>query len=212
MTPQQQADKINNFIANFHTLVADSFETATLNLYTEMHERIFMDNLTVEGFGFGSYSTKPAYFTQKQFVVKGNFKPQGKNESSFGKKVAKYKKEDSYNGTSKSTAYVASTGEDRKSMYLRNGYKELRAIQGRPVDKINLQYSFELAINGIITNTDGGVYQIKFANLLSEQKGRGFEKRKREKIFKPNKQESFNARKYIANNIVGELKKAFGNV
>ena len=212
MTPQQQADKLNAFIANWDTLVANSFESATLNLYREIHERIFMDNLTVEGFGFGNYSTKPAYFTQKQFVVKGNFKPQGKNESMFGSKISKYKKEDSYNRTSKSTAYVTSTGEDRKSMYLRNGYKELRAIQGRPIDKINLQYSFDLAINGIITHTDGGVYQVKFANLLSKQKGRGFEKRKKEKIFKPNKQESFNARKYVANNIINELKKAFGNV
>ena len=92
------------------------------------------------------------------------------------------------------------------------GYKELRQIQGRQTAEIDLQYSFELAKSGLTTKIGSGVYQVKFANLLSQNKGRGFEKRRGKKVFYASIQEQKKAMSFVGKKIVGELKKAFGNV
>ena len=56
------------------------------------------------------------------------------------------------------------------------------------------------------------MYQVKFANLLSQNKGRGFEKRRGKKVFYASDIEQRKSLFFIGKKIVGELKKAFGNV
>ena len=213
MTPQQQADKINALIANWDNLVADTFFTAITRVERDMHLRIFNKHLTADGFGLGTYSTKSGYFTREQFANKGSFKPIGKNENTLGRKNQSfYKKENSYTGEKTKTAYVPSTGLDRKSMYLKNGYKELRAIQGKEIGIVNLQYTGNLSEYGIGVVVNGDDYQVKFLNESSKDKGRGFEKRKRERVFSPSVDEAQNAYTFIATTLLTELKEAFGNV
>ena len=65
MTPQQQSDKINAFIAGFDDLVNDTFTKAIYNLETDIKERIFEEHLDVNGTKLGQYSTTPTGKTQK---------------------------------------------------------------------------------------------------------------------------------------------------
>lgn len=80
--------------------------------------RVVNDGRNSSDQNIGSYSSKPSYYEQNQFVKKSAFKPQGKT----GKSQTK-------------------AGKMHKSMYLPGGYKQLRDIQGRPTDKVNLNYS-----------------------------------------------------------------------
>ena len=193
MTPQQQADRLNAFIANFDTLVADSFESATLNLLTDIKTRIFGEHEDATGNKLGQYSTKPTLIGAKSFINKGGantfFESQKKKETGQWRTV---------NG--------------KHLFVLDGGYKELRSIQGRQTAEIDLQYSFELAKSGLTTNIGNDVYQVKFANLLSQNKGRGFEKRRGKKVFYASLEEQKKATTYVGKNIIKGLKLAFGNV
>lgn len=193
MTPQQQADRLNAFIANFDTLVADSFESATINLLTDIKTRVFGEHEDTTGNKLGQYSTKPTLIGAKSFINKGGantfFESQKKKETGQWRTV---------NG--------------KHLFVLDGGYKELRSIQGRQTAEIDLQYSFELAKSGITTNIGKDVYQVKFANLLSQNKGRGFEKRRGKKVFYAAPQEQKKATNYVGKNIIKGLKMAFGNV
>lgn len=80
------------------------------------------------------YSTKEMYVERDQFVKKGAFKPIGKNGT---------QKTKVFDIRTKKTRNIAITSEfrERKSMYLANGYKQLRDIQGMPTNIKNLTYS-----------------------------------------------------------------------
>ena len=183
MTPQQQADKLNLLVANFQKIVSDSMEGATINLEADIRTRVFDENLDINGGGFGQYSSTPAYFGKKQFAVQGAFKGQGKNPEIVKEKPP-------------------------KTMYLKGGYKELREIQNRPTESIDLQYTYDLFLNGIGTDFNGG-YKVVFKNDLSQNKGRGFEDRKGLKIFYPSKEESEKAISFIKTHILDGIKQVF---
>ena len=182
MTPQQQADKINLFIGNFDNLIADTFESATFNLLADIKTRVFGEHEDTSGGKLGQYSTKPTLIGAKSFINKG-----GANTFFEAQK----KKED----VKWLTVKVGKTKSKNAHLYLLDGgYKELRQIQGRQTAEIDLQYSFELAKSGLTT------------------KGRGFEKRRGKKVFYASIQEQKKAMSFVGKKIVGELKKAFGNV
>ena len=193
MTPQQQADRLNAFIANFDTLVADSFESATINLLTDIKTRVFGEHEDATGNKLGQYSTKPTLIGAKSFINKGGantfFESQKKKETGQWRTV-----------------------KGKHLFVLDGGYKELRSIQGRQTSEIDLQYSFELAKSGLTTNIGNDVYQVKFTNLLSQNKGRGFEKRRGKKVFYSSREENNKAVKFIGKSIINGLKLAFGNV
>jgi hypothetical protein len=48
--------------------------------------------------------------------------------------------------------------------------------------------------------------------ILSQNKGRGFEERRGKKVFYASNEEQKKAMSFVGKKIVGELKKAFGNV
>ncbi len=101
-------------------------EVAVVQTMTELQgdflQRVFVDGEASDGSKIGQYSTKENYFTQPQFVQKAKFKPIGKNGDTKFKVVTRL----------------------RKSMYLKQGYKEFRDIQGRPTNFVNLDFTGSL--------------------------------------------------------------------
>lgn len=87
-------------------------------LLARIKNRVINEGKNSNGGKIGTYSTKPTYYRRDQFVKKGAFKGQGKNGSG--------KKKD---------------GTPRRSMYLQNGYAQLRQIQGRESSFVNAEYS-----------------------------------------------------------------------
>ncbi len=89
-------------------------------LLASIKNRIMIEGKNSAGASIGVYSTKEMYATPEQFIKKqkGIFQPQGKT----GKGPFK-------------------NGNIRRSMFLPQGYKQLRAIQGRPVDVMNYNYT-----------------------------------------------------------------------
>jgi hypothetical protein len=71
LTPQQQADKLNLFIGNFDNLIADTFESATFNLLSDIKTRVFGEHEDTSGGKLGQYSTKPTLIGAKSFINKG---------------------------------------------------------------------------------------------------------------------------------------------
>lgn len=208
MTPKQQADKINAFIANWDNLVADTFFLAITKLDEKMHTRIFNEHKTATGASLGQYSTKPMLVGAKSFVGKSF----ANTFFSSVKGAEKKAKGEGFNSNWKTVKVGKSKSKNAHLYLLLGGYKELRAIQGRDVGEVNLQYSFELAKDGTEVVVNGEDYLIKFKNQKSIDKGRGFEERKGLKVFSPSKDESNEAFEFIGNRIITELKDLFGNV
>ena len=194
MTPKEQADKINSYVAKLNDLVADSFELATRNLETDIKVRVFEEHLDINGAKLGQYSTTPTLIGAKSFINKGG-------ANSFF--TAEKKKEPKGQWR---------TVKGKHLFVLDGGYKELRAIQGRPTSEIDLQYSGELLLSGIGVNIGNDVYQIKFLNELSTDKGRGFEQRRNKKVFYASEKEKEKTLDFIGNRIINGLKEVFGNV
>lgn len=85
-------------------------------------QRVFVEGENSDGGKIGTYSEEPSYYTKESFVRKSAFKPKGKSGETAFKVVTR----------------------PRKSMYLEKGYKELRQIQSRPTNYVNLDYSGSL--------------------------------------------------------------------
>lgn len=95
------------------------------------------------------YSTKPDYFVRDEFVKKSAFKPVGKRgfkgeyvvqsqKIRINRKTGVVSRGDVQNRIVKVTP---------KSMYLQNGYKEFREIQGRQTQKRDLTLSGETMLS-----------------------------------------------------------------
>lgn len=96
----------------------------TNELLANIKNRIVRDKKNSSGSQIGTYSIKPMYATQKQFDKKSAFKPIGKK------------------------------GPTKSSMYLPGGYSQLRSIQGKQVDGVNVNYtgstmlSYQMQVKG----------------------------------------------------------------
>jgi hypothetical protein len=94
-------------------------------LLQSIKKRIFSEGKNSNGQPIGDYSTKPIYVSRKQFANPAAFQPYGKIRrgrivSRKGRLFAEEKK--------------------HKTMYLPNGYKQLRQIQGKESQFVNLNY------------------------------------------------------------------------
>ena len=131
-------------------------------LMRSMRNRIFFQGKDFQGKLISTrYSKKPLYVTKDQLVKKSLFKKKGKN------------------------------GDKTKStMYLPGGYRQLRALQGLEVRKVNLEYTGELnrSMRAIVNK---GKVRIGFRTKKNTLKAEGLEKKYRlvGKIFKPSKAE-----------------------
>lgn len=163
------------YISNIDDLLqgvsASAYLPAVNELLAEVKNRISVDGKNTAGGSIGQYSTKSAYFTKKQFTKQSAFKGTGKSESSLYStvsiKVNKKTKAITYGKVNKAKRLTGIIGgkevgiknavgfhaEERTSMFLPGGYKELRLIQGRDISKINETYSgslmlaFQLQVN-----------------------------------------------------------------
>lgn len=118
MTPIELQRKIEAKIADLNVAKL-IFEPAS-EVHGMMIQRLFDEGEGAQG-KLGNYSTEPNYFTKSQFKKTGAFRGKGKTGETKKK-----------------------NGEPYKSMYLEDGYKELREIQGYESGFVNLQYSKDL--------------------------------------------------------------------
>lgn len=139
--------------------------------------RIAGEGKNTAGKQIGKYSTTPAYFSKSQFIKSGAFKPIGKNGT---KKVAVF---DIRTRKIKKVA-VKPINRPRTSMYLREGYKELRLIQNLRADRMNMQYSGKLLKSYVAQPYDEKTVAMGFNNFRAALIRQGQEK-KRGRIFSP---------------------------
>lgn len=112
---------LQQHLEQLKTLVGDKAKELTLavrvpaanKLLADTKNRITNEGKASDGSKIGSYSTRPAYYSKNQFVKKGAFKPQGK----------------------------AGRNKNAKSMYLQQGYKQFKEVQGRQSQFINSELS-----------------------------------------------------------------------
>lgn len=120
MTPKEFDVALDRKIRQLN--IAELIYPVATKVRDDMQQRIFERGIDGSGKKIGVYSTKPAYFTRKQFKKTGAFKPRGKNSN---KSTFKNK-------------------NPRKSMYIAQGYKGLKAVQGYRSDYVNFSYSNQL--------------------------------------------------------------------
>jgi len=118
MRPIEFQRKIEAKVADLNT--AKLIFPIAVQIQRELIKRLFDEGEGAQG-KLGTYDTTAGYFTKKQFKNKGAFRGKGKTgETKFA------------------------NGEPHKSMYLEDGYKELKQIQGYESGFVNLQYSKDL--------------------------------------------------------------------
>lgn len=119
MTLNEYHNALLNLVTETKEQVSEAIMIPSVNeLLGTTKNRIFVDGKKADGSKIGDYSTKEMYATKEQFVKTSSFKNQGK------------------------------TGKPTKSsMYLQNGYKQLRQIQGRRTDTMNMNYSEQVLLD-----------------------------------------------------------------
>lgn len=138
LTPVEFQRKLEAKIADLNT--AKLIFPIAQETQRRLIKRLFDEGEGAQG-KLGTYSTTPQYFTKKQFKKTGAFKAKGKTgKAEFD------------------------NGEPHQSMYLEDGYKELKSIQGYESSFVNLQYSSDLR-NDISTGM-----QIKDDKVISKVK------------------------------------------
>lgn len=173
------ANNLDDMANQAEQVLADIYTMALSKLDAELNNRIFNEHKDSLDGKIGQYSTKPTLIGAKSFRNKGA-------ASTFfeGKKDEK-------------PSQWRTLKSGKHAYLLEGGYKELRGIQGLPNNEINFQYTGELLKTGIVKKIGDNLFQLVFANKLSENKGRGFEKRRGKLVFSPTKGETDNVKKYI---------------
>lgn len=135
---------------------------AAASINTEMRNRIISKGIGGDGAKIGSYDTSPIYASRKQFRNTGAFKPQGKT----GKKK-----------------------EDRKTMYLAGGYRQLRQIQGYQSGFVNLFYYGNLMGELAKLTVDKDTVMVKVSRQENIKKLQGLKERYGEETFQHTRKE-----------------------
>lgn len=137
---------------------------AANNLLADIKNRISNDGKDSEGNKLKDYSTKPSYYQKDDFVKKGAFKPRGNPDK-----------------------FRNLTGE-RKTMFIRDGYKGLRDVQGMDTKVKNLVYSGDMMLSYVMGKSSYEIL-LGFNNKEQSDKRKGNEKRERTDIFKATDEE-----------------------
>lgn len=150
------AEEYNKQLTELHGLVSgdlasDTIIPAATVMLARIKNRIANEGKNSDGGNIGNYSTTPIYVTPKQFVS-GGFNAQGKRNAAgntIGDRLiptVRLSKTGVKRNPAKYQKYslVKPNLTQRKSMYLQEGYKELRDIQGLRTDIMNFKYSGNL--------------------------------------------------------------------
>lgn len=176
-------EEIPSFLTDLQQKVVNELKTTILfhganELASQMKKRIFTQGKDANGSIIQSkYSETPTYVNKDVFVRKGAFTPKGKeNKGNF------------------------KNGKERKTMYLPQGYKELRDIQGRQTSFVDWRYSgsLEKSIETMKNNND-----VVIAIVDNEEsiKRKAIEERTGKDIFTP----SVSELEYYENVIAKEI-------
>lgn len=127
-------------------------------LLANIKNRIMRRGKNSNGQPIGNYSTKPMYAGRDDFDKTSAFKARGKKPRTV----------DTYRVSSrrKQRVEVRHDYGTYKTMYLSGGYKELRDIQGKPTEFVNLMYRGDLLQNGyqLMYNTSDKVIYLGFVS------------------------------------------------
>lgn len=142
MTILEYRNKLAELIAQSkEKAIEEAVVPAANKLLATVKNRIQRQGKKTDGSAIGTYSTEPMYASRDQFDKKSAFKPIGKNE-----KKRKTTQVFDIGTQKKRSVPITADFRQRKSMYLEQGYKQLRDIQGKPTDKINFTYSGDLML------------------------------------------------------------------
>jgi len=178
MTQEEFEKKIKDKIAKLK--VAELIMPYAISANSEMSARIFEDGKNGNGVKIGNYSTDEMYAGVRKFNNKGRFRPKGKSGA------VKFK-----------------NGNVRKTMYLKNGYKELRQLQGYESSFVNLQYTGDLMTDFTKVKPVGDKVIVSVSRGINDKKIQGIENRYGKSVFKHTKDE----RKKFTEKVTKALKK-----
>lgn len=152
MSPEEYTERLQTLYGLQNDLAEYTILPAAAELLIAIKQRIVNDGKNTADGNIGDYSTKPMYVEKEQFAKPGAFNPQGKNnvmgltmgdrlvpsvrlkQTGIRRNPVKYKR---YTITKPNL-------QQRISMYLPEGYKQLRDIQALRTDIMNFKYRGDL--------------------------------------------------------------------
>lgn len=181
-------EEYNERLTNLHGLISGDLAGGTIaisgaELLLSIKDRITNEGRNSSGGPIGSYSIKPMYADKDKFVKPGAFNPQGKRVNEFGvtygDHIVPAQRLKQNNVKRNPTRYQRYTAVKpdltvRKTMYLDEGYKELRGIQGLRVDIVNFKYRGDL-ISSYQSQRDAQMVLLGLTTDLSAKKREGLE-------------------------------------
>jgi hypothetical protein len=160
MTPQQHNQYLHDLASNTANVSLEkSILIGANGLLAAIKNRIQREGKDSSGTKMTGYSTKTAYYSKDAFVKKSSFKQKGKTKT----------------GTFKN-------GKPRKSMFMLNGYKQLRETQGMPTTVRTINYSGDLMLSYVIGIDEHSV-QLGFNQQKQSKKRKGLEEKNGGNIF-----------------------------
>jgi hypothetical protein len=148
LTPQEYISRLQNLSANLQAQgVADIYVPAGNALRAKVINRIVNEGKGTNGQSLGQYSTTPAYYERQQFDKQGAFKPQGKRGSR----------------------------PEAKTMYLEQGYRQLRDIQGKETGFKNFEYRGDMIKDFQQGFQSDNAFVIGFTDIVQSKKRKGNE-------------------------------------
>ena len=163
-------------------LAKDAIELPSAVLYASIKKRVFTQGLNSNNKPIGNYSTKPMYASKSQFARSGAFKAQGKNNkfgNTMGDRLIPSARLRTNNVKKNPTKYknftlVKPNYKRRTSMYLANGYRELREVQNMRTDTVDLTYRGNLKKDWALSKSEQA-YEMGFTDIFQSQKRLGLE-------------------------------------
>lgn len=195
MTLQEYAERLKNMPELVSgSLASDTLLPSGIDMLNQIKQRIYATGKNSDNNNIGDYSKKPMYASQGQFV-KGGFIPQGKRNfagNTIGDKLIptiRLKKTGVKKNPTKYKAFtlVKPDYTERKTMYLAEGYKELRDVQSLRTDIMNFSYSGKL-LASYVAEQRGEEVILGLNTELSAKKRSGLEAKKGT-VFSPTQEE-----------------------
>ena len=166
LTPQEFTEKLRDLYGLVGGDLAElALAKPAYSLFKDIRKRIFTEGKNSSDSNIGQYSVKPMYVAKEMFAKPGAFSPRGKKGEVGDKLVPTYQlKRGAIKPTNKQIknySVVKADNKPRKTMYLPQGYKELRDIQALRTDIVDLTYRGDLKKDFAIEK-DGQSYLIGF--------------------------------------------------
>lgn len=210
MTLEEYRERVKNLITELSTKkAADVLLPPAMKMLAQRKNAIVREGKATDGSKIGDYSRDPMYANKQAFDKKGAFKPQGKNgykgEKVVDAKIYKVQKVKLKNG--KIQERIVNTGKKKiektkpKSMYLEEGYSELRGVQGKPNDKTNLNYTGSTIASYVTAVEDDNTLIQGFNNERSSIIRQAHETKYKKKIYPPSAEEKAEYQKGVAEEI-----------